>query len=605
MANFTNTKINQTYQRVVQVDGGVLQDGLGNTLSGSMADLTVNGTLAITGYSDVSASLSRLDEFSASLDNTFASDAELSSVSSSLAAETAQLLNFSSSLNNDFATDAELEAVSSSLALETAQLLDFSSSLNNDFATDAELNTAVSALNAATGSYALKTSISGSFNTVSSSLALRLANQENFSSSLDATFATDAEVSTAVSGLNAATSSYAIKTQISGSFNELSSSIATRFDNITDSDVSGLNAATGSYALKTQITGSFNELSSSIATRFDNIVHSDVSGLNAATSSYALIAQISGSSDILSASLATRVDSLAASTSSYALLNQENNFELNQNIAGTLFASASKLGSHHWGGQVFASKAQFNDFVLEQNRESTDGTDFLFIKSRGIPGSETHALPGDEVFNLKAYAYKSGSSSQGSSIIFSDYEFVAGISTDVKEVRPQSASGDIKFTVRDIDRSLHVLTIDCKGNLSSSNDISASTYYGDGSQLNNLPNTSGQLDPSNNYLVPAFINGTPGGTTSLTASAGIYKCMYSGVNGTHTVELPDATSVENTYRTIRFISDNSVTANDIVQLSGSLGQTIDGSATYDMDRNYEGIMIWSDGSNWFRIQSKA
>ena len=461
------------------------------------------------------------------------------------------MLNFSSSLNNDFATDAELEAVSSSLALETAQLLNFSASLDATFATDAELSSLSSSL-VTTIDNIQHTDISA-LNTFTGSADTRITSLEGFSSSLDATFATDTEVSTAVSGLNAATGSYAIKTQITGSFNELSSSFATRFDNIVHSDVSGLNAATGSYAIKSQITGSFNELSSSFATRFDNIVHSDVSALNAATSSYALTAQISGSSDILSASLATRVDSLAASTSSYALLNQQNNFELNQNIAGTLFASASKLGSHHWGGQVFASKAQFNDFVLEQNRESSDGTDFLFIKSRGILGSETHALPGDEVFNLKAYAYKSGSSSQGSSIMFSDYEFVAGISTDIQEVRPQSASGDIKFTVRDIDRSLNVVTIDCKGNLSSSNDISDSTYYGDGSQLNNLPNSSGQLPPSNNYLVPAFINGTPGGSTSLTASAGIYKCMYSGVNGTHTVLLPDATNVENTYRTIRFI----------------------------------------------------
>lgn len=541
MANFTNTKINQTYQRVVQVDGGVLQDGLGNTLSGSMSDLTVNGNLAITGHSNVSASLSRLDEFSASLDATFA-------------------------------TDAQLEGVSSSLASTI----------------DSIQHTDISALNTYTGS-----------------ADSRFTALENFSSSLDATFATDTEVSTAVSGLNAATGSYAIKTQISGSFNELSSSIATRFDNITHSDVSGLNAATGSYAIKTQISGSFNVLSSSIATRFDNIVHSDVSALNAATSSYALISQISGSSDILSASLATRVDSLVASTSSYALVDATNNFELSQNIAGTLFASASKLGSHHWGGQMFTTKGQFNDFNLEQNRDSADGTDFTFFKSRGVPGSETHAQTGDEVYNLRAYAYKSGSSSQGSSIMFSDYEFVAAISTEVQEVRPQSSSGDIKFTVRDIDRSLHTITIDSSGHLSSSNDISASTYYGDGSQLNNLPNTSGQLPPSSNYLVPAFINGTPGGSTSLTASAGIYKCMYSGANGTHTVELPDATSVENTYRTIRFISDNSVTANDKVQLSGSLGQTIDGSVTYDIDRNYEGIMIWSDGSNWFRIQSKA
>ena len=502
MANFTNTKINKTYQKIVQVDGGVLQDGLGNTLSGSMNDLTVDGRLAITGHSDVSASISRLDNFSASLDATFA-------------------------------TDAQLEAVSSSL----------STTIDNIQHTD------ITALN-----------------TYTSSADNRITSLEGFSSSLDATFATDTEVSTAVSGLNAATSSYALISQISGS-----------------SDI----------------------LSSSIATRFDNIVHSDVSALNAATSSYALISQISGSSDILSASLATRVDSLVATTSSYALLGVENNFANDQKIQGSLFASSSNLGSHHWGGQMFTTKGQYNDFNLEQNRDSSDGTDFSFFKSRGIPGAEMYAQAGDEVYNLRAYAYKSGSTNQGTAITFSDYEFVAAISTVVEETRPLSASGDIRFTVRDIDRSIHTVSIDSSGHISSSNDISASVYYGDGSQLNNLPNSSGELPPSNTYLVPALINGTPDGLTSLTASAGIYKCMYSGANGTHTVELPDASSIANTYRTIRFISDASVSANDIVQLSGSLGQTIDGSATYDIDRNYEGIMVWSDGTNWFRIQSKA
>ena len=105
MADFTDKRINQTYQRIVQVDNSVLQDGKGNTLSGSMGNLTVSGTLAVTGHSDISASLSRLDYFSASLDNTYATDAELSSVSSSLETETAQLLNFSASLDATYATD--------------------------------------------------------------------------------------------------------------------------------------------------------------------------------------------------------------------------------------------------------------------------------------------------------------------------------------------------------------------------------------------------------------------------------------------------------------------------------------------------------------------
>ncbi len=53
MADFTSNKINKTYQRIVQVDKGILQDGYGRILSGSMADLTVNGVLEVTGSLNV------------------------------------------------------------------------------------------------------------------------------------------------------------------------------------------------------------------------------------------------------------------------------------------------------------------------------------------------------------------------------------------------------------------------------------------------------------------------------------------------------------------------------------------------------------------------
>lgn len=90
MADFTSSKINKTYQRIVQVDNATLQDGYGRILSGSMADLTVNGVLTVTGqlsigeYSNVSASIAHLDQFSSSLDATYATDAQLQSVSSSI-----------------------------------------------------------------------------------------------------------------------------------------------------------------------------------------------------------------------------------------------------------------------------------------------------------------------------------------------------------------------------------------------------------------------------------------------------------------------------------------------------------------------------------------
>ena len=184
MADFTDKRINRTYQRVVQVDDGIIQNGLGVTLSGSMGNLTVNGTLATTGHPNISASLSRLDYFSSSLDDTYARDAELAAVSSSLALETAQLLQFSASLDATYATDAQLETVSSSLALETAQLLQFSASLDATFATDAQLALATVPLTAATASYALKAAISGAFDITSASLASRIAG-------LDANYATD------------------------------------------------------------------------------------------------------------------------------------------------------------------------------------------------------------------------------------------------------------------------------------------------------------------------------------------------------------------------------------------------------------------------------
>lgn len=446
MANFTNNKINKTFQRLVQVDNKTLQDGLGNLLSGSMGTLAVSGGLAITGslgitgFNDVSSSLSNLETFSSSLNATFATDAELEAVSSSLSTRI-DGLNISgiNAATSSYALKVDISGsfnvVSSSLATRVASQEDFSSSLNATFATDAEVSTAVSSLNAATssyalaastGSYALKNQISGSFNIVSSSLASRVASQETFSSSLDATFATDAQVSTAVSALNAATSSYAL-------------------------------ASTS--ALKSEISGSFNLVSSSIAT--------DISASNVN------ITDNTGN-----------INSLTALTSSYAVHNQDNEFTANQSIRGSLIASSSKIGSHHWGGQLFSTKAEFNDFNMEQNRNSSDGTDFSFFKSRGTPGSEMYAQAGDEIFNLRAFAYKSGSTNTGTGLQFSDYEFVSAITTDVVEVRPQSSSGNIMFTTRDITRQLHNVTIDSYGHISSSSDISASNFYGDGSTLN-------------------------------------------------------------------------------------------------------------------------
>ena len=56
MANFTNNRIKNTYQRVLQEHGGELQNGLGEPLTGSLSlsgSLNVTGSLVVKG--DVTA----------------------------------------------------------------------------------------------------------------------------------------------------------------------------------------------------------------------------------------------------------------------------------------------------------------------------------------------------------------------------------------------------------------------------------------------------------------------------------------------------------------------------------------------------------------------
>lgn len=82
------------------------------------------------------------------------------------------------------------------------------------------------------------------------------------------------------------------------------------------------------------------------------------------------------------------------------------------------------------------------------------------------------------------------------------------------------------------------------------------------------------------------------------------KFSWDGDAGTATVTLPPA--VDNINRTMRFISDGTFSANTRVDLVPSAGENLDGASTaYEISKSYEGIKVWSDGSEWFIIQKKA
>ena len=101
---------------------------------------------------------------------------------------------------------------------------------------------------------------------------------------------------------------------------------------------------------------------------------------------------------------------------------------------------------------------------------------------------------------------------------------------------------------------------------------------------------------------------TAGETVDLDATtydnAQMIKLSWSGANGTAVYSLPDATT--HTNRKIRFISDDTISSSKHIELTPKSGQTLDGSANdYNINKAYEGIAVWSDGTEWFVIQKKA
>lgn len=153
---------------------------------------------------------------------------------------------------------------------------------------------------------------------------------------------------------------------------------------------------------------------------------------------------------------------------------------------------------------------------------------------------------------------------------------------------------------------------------SSLDDHTITFTKADGSQYSHLL-PGGQGSPSaNHYLIPEFItiNGTSSTpyphfylTGSVYEDTAMIKVDWTGANGTAHIVLPDASSDTNRYRSLRLTMGADFSSNTKGILFAdvdNLGQTLDGSTGgYTLSKPYEGIMVWSDGSNWIRIQTKA
>lgn len=113
-----------------------------------------------------------------------------------------------------------------------------------------------------------------------------------------------------------------------------------------------------------------------------------------------------------------------------------------------------------------------------------------------------------------------------------------------------------------------------------------------------------------NHLDPTTLTVSAGNTYDLDATtydeAELIVLSWSGDNGTATLTLPDVTATKNLNRTKRIITDSTFTNSTHANLTPFGSQNLDGSnSAFDLNRAYEGVKVWGNGTEWFIIQQKA
>jgi len=313
--NLTNLFISESFQYLLQESGSAVQNGLG-------VDVT---------FLDVSASHAVTASFlTGTIESASFSD---TSVSASYALSASYAVSASHEIVKEISSSyADRAGVAESVAFDDITgkptLLSSSAQIASD--------------------------VSGAFDDVSSSLATRITAQEDFSSSLDATFATDAELNAVSSSVSTditnivdgttvvASSSFAQTASVligsieSASY-AISSSHADFADTVFYEGVLGKpTLLSGSAQIATEISGAFTQTSQSLAADITT-VSNDLDSLEAkslVSSSAQIATEISGAFTDASASLASDITDIENGTTTVQYAS--NTVVVGKNLSGGL-----------------------------------------------------------------------------------------------------------------------------------------------------------------------------------------------------------------------------------------------------------------------------
>jgi hypothetical protein len=270
-------------------------------------------------------------------------------------------------------------------------------------------------------------------------------------------------------------------------------------------------------------------------------------------------------------------------------------------------------------------------------KTSPAGGDFLVITDSEQPAPNKNRTKSLTIDNLASYVTTSTSGITGSGTLNTIAMFTPNGQAVGDSVIIQNALAQVITIEANLDVEDDITVqggIQCNSNLTVE---SLSTFNGnvlvDGDYLEiqcpvkdssaNLPSSAGQIlvgEASGNVtwtdstdivsgavakLIPYVTTATPGGSETYTALNNIVKIGWSGGNGIYVINLPSATAIP--YRNIRFVTNGTYPGGGAHKLrfTPPVGETIDGSAYFEISKAYEGISIWSTGTEWVVIQAKA
>ena len=244
-------------------------------------------------------------------------------------------------------------------------------------------------------------------------------------------------------------------------------------------------------------------------------------------------------------------------------------------------------------------------------KTSPAGGDFLVITDSEQPAPNKNRTKSLTIDNLANYVVTSVDAVTGSGTTYTLPVWTDG---------PNGVLGDSMIT-QNSNGSIATVA----GRLAVNTDLSVTGYAVFNGQVqdgSSSPGTTGQVLTSTGTgvawddatdvvsgavakLIPYATTATPGGSETYTALNNIVKIGWSGSNGTYVLNIPSATAIP--YRVIRFVTNGTYPGGGAhkVRFTATGGETIDGATFFETSKVYEGLSIWSTGTEWVVIQAKA